>query len=182
MASCYFVHCTLPTRVNLQSRNFVSTATSSRLTRELSQPYKVQVLPKLNYCCCVWDPATSTLTDQLESVEIHCQIVYEALVRPLRLKSELVHTLHAGLGWKPSCVGRSSWRNQSFHLYLISLPLLISTLGLIITIQFVYRLQGPPHSSHHFLFLPVICGSLPGHVSLSSSRSFKAAWAASTLF
>ena len=33
------------------------------------QFFKALVLPKLDYCCCVWGPATSTLTDQLELVQ-----------------------------------------------------------------------------------------------------------------
>ena len=37
--------------------------------RTLSQLYKALVLPKLDYCSCVWDPATSTLINRMESVQ-----------------------------------------------------------------------------------------------------------------
>ena len=36
--------------------------------QSLSRLYKVLVLPKLDYCCCVWDPSTSVLVKRLESV------------------------------------------------------------------------------------------------------------------
>ena len=37
--------------------------------RTLSQLYKALVLPKLDYCSCVWDPATLTLINRMESVQ-----------------------------------------------------------------------------------------------------------------
>ena len=37
--------------------------------RTLSQLYKALVLPELDYCSCVWDPATSTLINRMESVQ-----------------------------------------------------------------------------------------------------------------
>ena len=36
--------------------------------QSLSRLYKALVLPKLDYCCCVWDPSTSVLVNRLESV------------------------------------------------------------------------------------------------------------------
>ena len=36
--------------------------------QSLSRLYRVLVLPKLDYCCCVWDPSTSVLVKRLESV------------------------------------------------------------------------------------------------------------------
>ena len=37
--------------------------------RTLSQLYKDLILPKLEYCSGVWDPASTTLSDELESVQ-----------------------------------------------------------------------------------------------------------------
>ena len=51
-------------KLGLLHRNFRQADQRTR-----SQLYKALVLPKLEYCSCVWHPTTSTLTDQLESVQ-----------------------------------------------------------------------------------------------------------------
>ena len=58
-------------RWNVHISNTCKSRTLPQLqsSRPASQLYKALVLPKLDYCSSVWDPASSTLSDKLESVQ-----------------------------------------------------------------------------------------------------------------
>ena len=149
--------------------------------RTLSQLYKALVLPKLDYCCCVWDPATSTLNDQLESVQR-----FAAKLCTKRWSDPSV-SLISNLNWSTLCSHRSRLKIQLCR-QIIMKESIISPLSYF---------TPPPHlnprSHHHrsvcvpfartasfqssfFISACHLWNSLPGHVvSLPSSRSFKAA-------
>ena len=53
-------------KLGLLYRNFHQ---AYQKTRGLTHLYKSLILPKLDYCSCVWDPHTASLIDSLESVQ-----------------------------------------------------------------------------------------------------------------
>ena len=63
--------------------------------RTLTHLYKALVLPKLDYCSCVWDPSSSSLTAKLEAVQR-----FAAKLCSKQWSGDS-HSLVSSLGWPP---------------------------------------------------------------------------------
>jgi hypothetical protein len=149
--------------------------------RSLIHLYKALVLPKLDYCSCVWDPHTTVLSAKLESVQ-----GFAARLCTKRW-SDSSSSLVSSLNW-PSLrsrrlrqkvqLCRRIIRNESIispSSYFSALPHLNRRIHHPLSVCVPYaRTVSFQHS--FFLSSCILWNSLPSSVvSLSSSHSFKCA-------
>ena len=149
--------------------------------KTLSQLYKALVLPKLDYCSCVWDPPSITLSNKLESIQ---GFAAKLCTKRWSVPSTLVTS---DLNW-PTIRSRRSRQKVLLCRRIIRNESIISPSSYFSPPPHPNPRTHLPHTVHapfarttsfQSSFFVSVCNlwnSLPEEVvSLPSSRSFKAA-------